>query len=70
LDQEIRIPANIFVQKEITPRGSLGYSWDFQVALKLGELITHSLSLSELQRAFEPLMDPNSKAIKVFIRMN
>ena len=77
-DQEIRIPANIFVQKEITLRGSLGYCWDFQVALKLvergdlklGELITHTLSLSELQRAFELLMDPKSKAIKVVIRMD
>jgi threonine dehydrogenase-like Zn-dependent dehydrogenase len=77
-DQEIRIPANIFVQKEITLRGSLGYCWDFQIALKLveggdvklGEIITHTLPVSELEQAFDLLMDPNSKAIKVVIRMD
>jgi len=77
-DQEIRIPANIFVQKGITLRGSLGYCWDFQVALKLveggdlklGELITHTLPLSELQQAFKLLLDPQSQAIKVVIRMD
>lgn len=77
-DQEIRIPANIFVQKEITLMGSLGYCWDFQIALKLveggdvklGEIITHTLPVSELEQAFDLLMDPNSKAIKVVIRMD
>jgi 2-desacetyl-2-hydroxyethyl bacteriochlorophyllide A dehydrogenase len=77
-EQDIRIPANIFVQKEITLRGSQGYCWDFQTALKLveggtlklEEIITHTLPVSELQKAFELLMDPNSKAIKVVIRMD
>jgi 2-desacetyl-2-hydroxyethyl bacteriochlorophyllide A dehydrogenase len=77
-DQEIRIPANIFVQKEITLRGSLGYCWDFQIALKLaeggdvklGEIITHTLPVSELEQAFDLLMGSNNKAIKVVIRMD
>lgn len=77
-DQETRIPANIFVQKELTLRGSLGYCWDFQIALKLveggdvklGEIITHTLPVSALEQAFDLLMDPNSKAIKVVIRMD
>lgn len=77
-DQEIRIPANIFVQKEITLKGSLGYCWDFQIALKLiergelklGGIITHTLPLSALQQAFELLLDPHSGAIKVVIQMD
>lgn len=77
-DPDIRIPANIFVQKEIALIGSQGYCWDFQVALKLagrgdlklGEIITHQLPLSELQQAFELLINPGSKAIKVVIQMD
>jgi len=77
-DQDIRIPANIFVQKEIALIGSQGYCWDFQTALKLVErgdlnlpqLITHTLPLSALQQAFELLLDPHSKAIKVVIQID
>lgn len=77
-DQDIRIPANIFVQKEIALIGSQGYCWDFQVALnlvergdlKLEEIITHTLPLSALQQAFELLMDPKSRAIKVVIQLD
>ncbi len=77
-DREIRIPANIFVQKEIALIGSQGYCWDFQVALtlvergnlKLGDLITHTMPLSALQDAFELLMDPRSMAIKVVIQVD
>ena len=73
---EIKIPANIFVQKEISLMGSQGYCWDFQTALKmleserlkLKEFITHVLPLPSLQEAFNLLMDPGSKAIKVIIR--
>ena len=73
---EIKIPANIFVQKEISLTGSQGYCWDFQTALKmlegerlkLKEFITHVLPLSSLQEPFDLLMDPGSKAIKVIIR--
>ena len=75
-DQDIRIPANIFVQKEIAVIGSQGYCWDFQIALKLierGELklegiITHTLPLSALQQAFELLLDPHGGTIKVVMR--
>jgi len=77
-DQVIRIPANIFVQKEIALIGSQGYCWDFQIALKLVErgdlklqwLITHTLPLSKLQQAFDLLLDPHSRAIKVVIQMD
>ena len=69
------LPANIFVQKEITLSGSQGYNWDFQAALQLLEqgclelapLITHKFPLSEIQQAFDVLMDPQAEAIKVAI---
>ncbi len=77
-DPDVQIPANIFVQKEVALIGSQGYCWDFQIALKLvergginlEEIITHSLPLSALQEAFELLMDPQSRAIKVVIQMD
>ena len=73
---EVRIPANIFVQREISLMGSQGYCWDFQTALKmlergevkLKEIITHVLPLFSLQEVLELLMDPKSKAIKVIIK--
>jgi threonine dehydrogenase-like Zn-dependent dehydrogenase len=73
---EVRIPANLFVQREISLMGSQGYCWDFQTALKmlergevkLKEIITHVLPLFSLQEALELLMDPKSKAIKVIIK--
>jgi 2-desacetyl-2-hydroxyethyl bacteriochlorophyllide A dehydrogenase len=76
-DQEVRIPANLFIQKEISLLGSQGYCWDFQTALKLLEkrminlkkMITHVLPLSSLQKGFELLMDPKNEAIKVVIKM-
>jgi len=76
-NQEVRIPANIFVQKEIALIGSLGYCWDFQSALKLveegniklREIITHVLPLSSIQKGFELLLDPKSEAIKVVIQV-
>ena len=76
-DQEVRIPANLFIQKEISLLGSQGYCWDFQTALELlekrminlKEMITHVLPLSSLQKGFELLMDPKNKAIKVVIKM-
>ncbi|OGP88986.1 MAG: hypothetical protein A2156_04900 [Deltaproteobacteria bacterium RBG_16_48_10] len=73
---EMKIPANIFVQREISLMGSQGYCWDFQTALKmlegrkirLKEIISHVLPLSSLQQAFEVLMDPKGGAIKVIIK--
>ncbi len=75
---EVSIPANIFVQKEITLSGSQGYCWDFQGAVKLladkrvdlNPLITHHIPMAQLQDAFELLMDPNNKAIKVVINVD
>jgi threonine dehydrogenase-like Zn-dependent dehydrogenase len=73
----VELPANLFVQKEISLAGSQGYCWDFQTAIKLAQfnrvdlkgLITHELSFERTQDAFEILADPNSKAIKVAILM-
>ena len=77
-DQEVKIPVNLFIQKEISLMGSQGYCWDFQSALKLlekgdihlKEMITHVLPLSSLQKGFELLMDPKSEAIKVVIKVD
>jgi 2-desacetyl-2-hydroxyethyl bacteriochlorophyllide A dehydrogenase len=75
---EIKIPANIFVQKEIKLLGSQGYCWDFQTALtllsggqiNLKSMITHEFPLSQLQDAFNILMDPQGGAIKVVIKVD
>lgn len=75
---EINLPANIFVQKEIGLLGSQGYCWDFQTALtllagghlNLDRLITHQLPLAQLADAFDLLMDPQSEAIKVVIKLD
>jgi len=77
-DQEIRIPANIINSREIAVIGSFAYCWDFQDALKLlemgavklGEIMTHTMPISELQQAFELLMDPKGEAVKVVIQMD
>ena len=76
-DQEVRIPANILVSREIALKGSLTYCWDFQDTIKLlemgevnlGEIITHTLPISKLQQAFELLMDPANEAVKVVVQM-
>jgi len=77
-EQEVKMPVNLFIQKEISLIGSQGYCWDFQSALKLlekgeihlKEMITHVLPLSSLQKGFELLMDPKSEAIKVVIKVD
>jgi len=76
-DQDVKIPANLFIQKEISLSGSQGYCWDFQTALTLVEkaivplkkMVTHVLPLSSLQEGFELLMDSKSKTIKVVIKV-
>lgn len=75
---EIKIPANIFVQKEIKLLGSQGYCWDYQTALtllaeekiNLKSMITHEFPSAQLQDAFNTLMDPQAGAIKVVINMD
>ena len=75
---DLAIPANIFVQKEITLTGSQGYCWDFQGALKLladqridlKPLITHQMPLAQVQDAFDLLMDPKNEAIKVILNVD
>ena len=77
-DPGLSIPANIFVQKEISLIGSQGYNWDFQAGLALMEqgcldfkpLLTHSFDLFDVQQAFDLLMDPQNRAIKVTIKVD
>jgi 2-desacetyl-2-hydroxyethyl bacteriochlorophyllide A dehydrogenase len=72
------IPANIFVQREISLLGSQGYCWDFQAALKIVEqrgidlrgLISHVVPLPSTQEAFHLLNDPEQKAIKVVVKVD
>lgn len=71
----ISIPANIFVQKEISISGSQGYHWDFQRAIELVRLgkidlekmITHHFRLEQTQTAFQTLIDLNQNPNKVVI---
>lgn len=70
------IDANIIIQKELSVRGSQGYCWDFPAAMRLlnshphvfGSLITHTLSLKRLQKAFEILSEREEKTGKIIIR--
>lgn len=72
---EVKIPANLFVQREISLTGSQGYSWDFQTALELvaqkrvniSRLITHVLPLSSLEEGFDVFADSEGEAIKVVL---
>ncbi|HYQ60436.1 MAG TPA: hypothetical protein VEP29_05260, partial [Desulfatiglandales bacterium] len=74
---EVRIPPNLFIQREISLAGTQGYCWDFQTALKwvgtgkikLGDILTHILPLTSLQQGFDLLMDPEGDAIKVVVRV-
>ncbi len=73
--ENISIPANLFVQKEISLTGSQGYHWDFQRAielvrvgnLELEKMITHQFTLDHTQNAFEALVDEEQNAVKVVI---
>jgi 2-desacetyl-2-hydroxyethyl bacteriochlorophyllide A dehydrogenase len=75
---EAKIPANLFIQREISLRGSQGYNWDFEDGLSLLErgylplkaLITHHFPFEQLQDGFELLLSPQNKAIKVIIDIN
>lgn len=74
---EACLPVNLFVQKEISLAGSQGYHWDFQDAISLLKngyvdlmpFITHRLPLERLQEGFDLLMDPQSQAIKVLMKI-
>lgn len=73
--ESISLPANLFVQKEISLTGSQGYHWDFQRAIELvrnghldlEKMITHQFKLDQTQDAFETLIDQGKNAIKVVI---
>ena len=74
-NERIGVPANIFVQKEISLTGSQGYHWDFQRAIELVRggkidlemMITHQFPLEQTQQAFETLLDHEQDAVKVVI---
>ena len=38
-------------------------------AVKLGELVTHVMPITQLQQALELLLDPKSEAVKVVIEV-
>ncbi len=75
---EVSLPANLFVQKEVSLHGSQGYNWDFQTAVQLASrnqvdlkrLITHTFAMDRAQEAFETLLDPGSQAVKVVITLD
>jgi 2-desacetyl-2-hydroxyethyl bacteriochlorophyllide A dehydrogenase len=74
-DERVALPANIFVQKEISLVGSQGYHWDFQRAIELVQhgkielekMITHRFRLEQAQQAFDTLINPDQEAVKVVI---
>lgn len=74
-EPQLTLPANIFVQREITLTGSQGYNWDFQTALELAgsgrvdlqTLITHQLPLLHLAKAFELIYTPPRETMKVVL---
>jgi 2-desacetyl-2-hydroxyethyl bacteriochlorophyllide A dehydrogenase len=74
-EARVALPANIFVQKELTLVGSQGYHWDFQRAIELlnqgkinlERMITHQFHIEQTQQAFETLIDPDQEAVKVVI---
>jgi len=71
----IKLPANIFVQKEINLQGSQGYNWDFQDSIALlaqGDVdlkstITHEFSFDQVQQAFDQLVQPGNEMIKAAV---
>ena len=72
---EVSIPANLFVQKEITLTGSQGYHWDFQRAIEMAAqeavelpgMVTHTFPLSQVQEAFDLLEGRQNPAVKVAV---
>jgi 2-desacetyl-2-hydroxyethyl bacteriochlorophyllide A dehydrogenase len=77
-EPEVTLPANIFVQKEISLSGTQGYCHDFQTALALLEsgavdvspFITHTLPSDAVQEGFDLLTNPGNEAVKVVIVYN
>lgn len=75
-EPQINLPANLFVQREITLTGSQGYNWDFQTALSLAgarridleQLITHRMPLERLPDAFELIFTPPRETVKVILK--
>lgn len=71
---QIAFDASLLVKKELRLQGSQGYCWDFEQAIQLLQelhplpMITHTFALSNLQTAFDTLLDPASNAIKVCVK--
>jgi (R,R)-butanediol dehydrogenase/meso-butanediol dehydrogenase/diacetyl reductase/L-iditol 2-dehydrogenase len=74
---EVLLPANIFVQREISLAGSQGYNWNFQEAVKMLDarrvdlqgMITHRFSLEDVQAAFNLLADPGAETVKILVEV-
>jgi 2-desacetyl-2-hydroxyethyl bacteriochlorophyllide A dehydrogenase len=77
-EPEVTLPANIFVQKEISLSGSQGYCHDFQTALALLEngavdlspFITHTLTSDAIQEGFDLLTTPGNETVKIVVVYN
>ncbi len=77
-EPEVTLPANIFVQKEISMSGTQGYCHDFQTALTLLEtgavdvspFITHTLPHNAIQEGFDLLTSAGHEAVKVVVVYN
>ncbi len=75
---EVSLPANLFVQREISLAGSQGYNWNFQDAVlmlaarrvDLQGLITHRFPLQEVQQAFDLLADPHAETVKILVEVD
>jgi threonine dehydrogenase-like Zn-dependent dehydrogenase len=74
----VTLPANIFVQKEISLSGSQGYCHDFQTALALlkngavdlSPFITHTLTSDAIQEGFDLLTTPGNETVKIVVVYN
>lgn len=72
-DQEIQIPVNLFVSREIRVQGAQGYRWDFPIALKfakelsLERLISHTMPMKKLELALKVATDRSQQSMKVVL---
>lgn len=72
-DPFAKIPAPLFVRREITVQGSNTYQWDFEDAVALARvidlerLVSHVFPLDQVDQAFKVAADRKEKAVKVMV---
>jgi len=70
---QIMINVANFVNDEVRVQGSQGYCWDFPIAINMAKhiplekLITHHFNLSELQSAFDVIVNKSIDSIKIIV---